>query len=127
LGEDFAQLDTPLVKRINLPDHALREDTVLIKRDEVAENCWSKPLCEDRVRRTIAFEDTVRHQPIGRAFSFDFLRRLAECQSLGLGKDVRQKDVMMTSQWRERVGECDEVARDKPGALMDQLVEGVLA
>src|SRR5438094_4296730 len=104
LGEHFAQLDAPLIKRINVPDHALGEDTVLVKRDELAENFRRQPLGEDRVRRSVAFEDTVWHQPIRRAFGFDFLRRAAECQRLGLRREVREKNVMTTFQWRERVG-----------------------
>ena len=38
LGEHLAQFHTPLVKRINVPNHALREDAVFVKRDEFAEN-----------------------------------------------------------------------------------------
>ncbi len=34
LGQHLAQLNAPLVERINVPNHALREDTVLVKRDE---------------------------------------------------------------------------------------------
>ena len=36
LGEHLTQLDTPLVKRIDVPNHALREDAVFVKRDEFA-------------------------------------------------------------------------------------------
>ena len=127
LGEHFAQLDAPLVERIDVPDHALREDTVLVKRDEHAENFRRQPLGEDRVRRTVAFEDSVGHEPVRRALGFDLLGRLAECQCLGLGENVRQKYVMVAAERLERLGERDEVTWDKPGPLMDQLVEGVLA
>ena len=58
LGKRFAQFDAPLVKRINVPDHALREDAVLVKRNKAAENFGSEPLGEDRVRRTVPFEGT---------------------------------------------------------------------
>jgi len=60
LGKHFAQFDAPLVKRINVPDHALREDTVLVKRDEVAEN-FRKSTARPGSCSTdgFPFEDTV--------------------------------------------------------------------
>ena len=36
LGEHLAQLDAPLIKGINVPNRALREDAVFVKRDELA-------------------------------------------------------------------------------------------
>ena len=35
LGKHLSQLDAPLVERINLPDGALGEHAMLIKRDEL--------------------------------------------------------------------------------------------
>ena len=35
--QDLPQLDTPLVEGIDLPDRPLREDTVLVQRDERAQ------------------------------------------------------------------------------------------
>src|SRR6516162_6312734 len=67
------------------------------------------------------------YQPVRRALGLDFLRGLAEGQGLGLSKDVRQEDVMVPAQRIERLGKGDEVTRDEAGALMDQLIEGVLA
>ena len=34
LSQYLAQLDAPLVERINVPNHALGEDAMLVKRDE---------------------------------------------------------------------------------------------
>ena len=53
--------------------------------------------------------------------------RLAERQRLGLGEDVRQQHVVMPAKRIERLGERDEVARDEPRSLMNQLIERVLA
>ena len=39
LGERLAQLHAPLVEGIDLPDRALREDAVLVERDQLAERC----------------------------------------------------------------------------------------
>src|SRR5262245_61241515 len=37
VGEDFAQFDSPLVERIDVPDRALHENAVLVKGDNLAE------------------------------------------------------------------------------------------
>ena len=63
----LAQLDAPLVERVDVPDRALREDGVLVEGDELAEHFRREPLGEDRVRRAVAFENPVRHEPIRRA------------------------------------------------------------
>ncbi len=127
LGQHLAQLDAPLVERVDVPDDALGEDAVLVERDELAERFRREPLGEDGVRRAVALEDPVRHEPIRRALGLDFLGRLAEGQRLGLGEDVRQQHVVVPAERVERLDKGDEVTGDEPGALMDQLVEGVLA
>ena len=52
---------------------------------------------------------------------------LAEGQRLRLGEDVGEQHVVMLAERVEGLGEGDEVARDEPRPLMDQLIEGVLA
>ena len=37
LGEDFAELDAPLVERVDVPDDALREHAVLVEGDQFAQ------------------------------------------------------------------------------------------
>ena len=106
---------------------ALGEHAVLVKGDQLAEHLRREPFGEDGVRRAVALEDPVGHQPIRRALGLDLLRRLAKRQRLGLGEDVRQQHVVVRSKRIERLSESDEVTGDKPGALMDQLIEGVLA
>ena len=51
----------------------------------------------------------------------------AERQRLGLREQVRHEQVVVSPERVQRPGEADEVARDQPRALVDQLVEGVLA
>ena len=46
---------------------------------------------------------------------------------LGLRKYVRQQHIVMPPERVERLREGDEVTGDEPGALMDQLIERVLA
>ena len=82
---------------------------------------------EDRVRRTVALEDPMGDEPIRRALGLDLLRRLSERQRLGLGEDVGQEHVVVAAERIERLSKGDEVTRNEPGSLMDQLIEGVLA
>src|ERR1039458_10534018 len=42
LGEHLAQLDAPLIERINVPNRALREYAVLVKRDQRSEEHTSE-------------------------------------------------------------------------------------
>ena len=127
LGQDFAKLDAPLVERIDLPDGALGEDGMFVKSDEFAESLRREPGGEDRVRRAVAFEHAMRDEPVWRALGFDLLRRFAECQRFGLGEDVCQEHVVVAAERIERLHKGDEVTRDEPRSLMDELVEGVLA
>ena len=127
LGQHLAQFDASLVERVNVPDSALGKDGVLIEGNELAKCFRREPLGEDRVRRAVTLKDSVGHEPIRRALSFDLLGRLTEGQRFGLSEDVRQKHVMMSAERIERLVEGDEVTRDEPSPLMDQLIEGVLA
>ena len=72
-------------------------------------------------------QHSVRDKPIGRAFGLDLFGRFSEGERLGLREDVRQQQIVMPPERVERLSECDEIARNEPRALMDQLIEGVLA
>ena len=84
-------------------------------------------LGEDHVGRAIALHHPVRHDVGRRALGADLVGGLAEGQRLGLGEDVRREDVVVVAQRVEGLAEADEVDRDQPRALVDQLVEAVLA
>src|SRR5882672_4680504 len=127
LGQHFAQLDAPLVERVNVPNRALGEDVMLVEGDELAEDFRREALGKDRVRRAVAFEGPMGYEPIRRPFSLYFLRRLAEGQRLGLGEDVRQEHIVVPAKRVERLVERYEVAWNKSRSLMNQLVERVLA
>ena len=90
LGQHLAQFDAPLVKRINVPDDALREDAVLVKRDEFAENFRREAISKDDIRGAVALKNAMGHQRVRRAFRPDFLGRSAKGQRLSLGKNIRQ-------------------------------------
>src|SRR6516165_504876 len=123
----FAGLHAPLVKRVDVPDRALRKNAVLIESDELAEHCGGQPLQKNRIGRTIALKGAVGHEPVRRSLGADFLWRLAEGERLALGEDVCKQHVMLLAHRVQRLGEGDEVAEDQPGSLMDQLIKRMLA
>src|SRR5216110_904139 len=47
--EHLAELDAPLVERVDVPDRSLHQDAVLVQRDELAERFGLKPVGENRV------------------------------------------------------------------------------
>src|SRR5215469_18208398 len=69
----------------------------------------------------------MRNQPIRCTFSFHLLSGLAKRKRLGLCEHVGQQYVMMAANSVQRLGKGDEVARNETCALMDQLIERVLA
>src|SRR5271167_1501404 len=83
LSQYLAQLDAPLIKGVDAPDGSLGKDRVLIESNQLAERFRCEPIVEDSVRRTVAFENPVRHEPIRRSLRFDLLRRLSKGQRLG--------------------------------------------
>src|SRR6266850_2711989 len=127
LSQYLAEFHTPLVERIDVPENALSEDGVLIKSDKFAERPGRELFSQDRVRRPVAFEHTVRHEPVRCALSLDLVGSLAEGERLSLSEDICQEHVVMAAERVEWFCECDEVTRDHPRALMDQLIERVLA
>ena len=114
-------------KELMLPDRALREDAVLVERDERAERVRRQLLGEEDVRRAVPLEDAVRHDRFGGALGAHLLLGLPERERLGLREDVRHEDVVVVAERVERLREADEVDRDELRPLVDQLVEAVLA
>jgi len=88
LRQGFAQLDSPLVKRINIPYDTLRKYAVLVQRDQASQRVRCEPVRENRVRWAIAFEDAMRDQTIRNTFSFHLRCGLAEGERFGLGEEV---------------------------------------
>src|SRR5262245_19217159 len=96
LSQDLSKFDAPLIKGINVPDHALRENGMLVKRNKPSQRLGCEPLYKNRVGRSVAFERAMRYEPIRRSVSSNFFRRLSKCQGLGLSKHVCQKNVVMS-------------------------------
>src|SRR6266511_4674562 len=126
LSQDLSEFDTPLIERVDVPDRSLGEYAVLIQRNQLPERGRGQTIHHDGVGRPIAFEHPMRDEPIGRAFGLDLLTRFSEGERLGLCKYVRQQHIVMPAELVERLCEGDEVTGNKPGALMDQLIERVL-
>ena len=95
LGQLLAQLDTPLVERVDVPNGTLCKDAVLVESDESTEAFRSESLGQNRVRWAIALEDSVRHEPVRRAFRLNLLGCLAESERFRLSEDIRKEDIMM--------------------------------
>ena len=127
LRQHLAQLDAPLIERVDIPDRPLGKDAVLVERDQLPERLRRQALGQNRVGRAIALEDAMRHQPARRSFGFDLRFRLAERQRFGLREQVRHQQVVMIAKRIQRLAEADEVAGNQPRPLMDQLIERMLA
>ena len=127
LGEDFAEFDAPLVEGVDVPEDALSEDAHFVEGDEAAEDGGGEFFGEDDIGRAVAVEDAVWGECGGGAFGFDFGEGFSESEGLGLREDIRHEDVVMAAERVEGLGEGDEVAGDEAGALVDELVEAVLA
>src|SRR5262249_49505295 len=93
----------------------------------LAERRGRQPLQQKRVRRPIALEHAVGHEPIRRALGLHLRRSLAERQRFGLSEDVRQKHVVVPTERVKGATECDEVGWYEPRSLVDELVKRVLA
>jgi len=86
LSEDFAQLDPPLVKRVNIPDDALGEHTVLVQRHESTQREGREPLGKHSIGGPVALEDSVRDQGLRCTFGSDLVGRFTKGQRFGLGE-----------------------------------------
>src|SRR5574344_2316469 len=140
LGENLhrellAEFHAPLVIAVDVPENALHEDLVFVHRDERTEGLRSHFLHHDAVRGLVAFEHLVRSEfrdfgvRLARSAEFrlrDF-ERLAVHQRFRLGEEVRKELAVMIADLVVAHRRSDEVAGNELGALVDELVEGVLA
>ena len=135
LRELLAEFHAPLVVAVDVPDNALDEDLVFVHGDEGAERFRRNVVHHDGVGRLVAFEHLVRGEECDFFFALAVLaefflglgERLAVHQGFGLGKEVGEQLLVVIANLVVAVGRGDEVARNHLGALVDQLVEGVLA
>lgn len=130
LGQDLAQLDTPLVEAVDVPDGALDKSQVLVVDDEGTQLSRADDVAdEDGCSRAVAEEALVGDELLRGALSPQLVVRLANHQSLSLSKVVGGKHllVQVVVDGVVRLGSQDEVGGDELGALVDKLEEGVLS
>src|SRR5207253_9567766 len=84
------------------------------------------PSERERVRGPVSLERALGDEPVGRALGAASLWRLASGARVALREHIRQQHVVLLAQRVQRLAERNEVARDQPGSLMDQLIKGVL-
>src|SRR6202007_2356250 len=95
LRQRFPQFHPPLVKGINLPDRALRENTVLVQGDEAAQHLRRELIRKDGVRRPVALEDAGRQEPVSRAFAFYLLGSFSKRQGFCLRENIGDQYVVV--------------------------------
>lgn len=127
LGQRLAQLNAPLVERVDVPDDTLGEDLVLVHGDQRTQRERGHLLDEDRVGRAVSGEDLVRQELLqlvtGHTGLFQLgtgLRLgLAHHQRLRLGQEVGQQDLVHGTVLDRVVGDDrgNKVTRDQTGAL----------
>ena len=103
---------------------------MLVQGDELAERERGQRVAEDRGRRTVALKAAGRDDLLGRALGTNLVGRLTKGECLGLGQEVAQEQLVhvltAVGCGVGSVGESDKVGRNHHGALVQQLVEGVL-
>ena len=94
LGKLLAELDAPLVVRVDAPDRALDKRDVLVQGDELAKRERGQRVTEDRGRRAVALKATSRDDLFGRALGTNLVGCLAKGECLGLGQEVAQEQLV---------------------------------
>ena len=136
LCEDFSELDAELIELVDGPNGTLGESPVLVQRNERTERSGRHLLDEHAVRRPASGEDLALHKEIVAAglcaqLFLDFRLRLAKRKRFRLREKVGEEDRMVVlvslSDGVERLRRRDEISGNNVCALMQHLVEAVLA
>ena len=133
-AELFAQFHPPLIKRIHIPDHALHEGPVFVERDECADGFRRCLLHRQGVARLVARNHFVGSKPLNlsvgapfrRQFCPGFFQGFAGHHGSGLAQAIGKQVRMMGGNRIVSGQGDDEVCRNQAGALVNQLVVGVL-
>lgn len=128
LSKNFTQLDTPLVKRIDVPDGALGESQVLVESNKCSQRSRCDLLSEDGGGWSVAKEGLVRHQVIWGILGLDLLRGLSDHQSLGLSKEVGSEHALVLTTLNRvvRLDSKKEVGGNELCTLVKELEETML-
>jgi len=125
LRETLAQLDTPLIKGVDIPDCALGKCKVLIINDQRAKRSGGNLLRKDTGRRSVAQERFMLQEHLGRILCFQLCFVFADHERFGLSEEIGGKHllVFVVGDWVVGFGGEDEVRGDQLSALMQELVE----
>src|SRR5262245_3343990 len=132
--ELLAELHAPLIEWIDVPDHALHEDLVLVPRNETAEHAWREPRKQHQADRPVAGLGLMCSEPRELRFLESLVfelgphlfERLTERKCLGLGKTVGEREILLPLQTTRSVDWREQVEREARIALVQQLEERVL-
>ena len=126
------QTEVTHTEGVDAPNNTLREDLVLVQRNEGPKRRGRQEREDDAVARAVALEDLrldERVRRIGPELLAHLLLGLAERERLGLREEVGEEDAVVL-RVRDRVvrsGGREEVRGDELRALVHELVERVLA
>lgn len=128
LSECLAQLDTPLVERVDVPDGTLGESDVLVVGDQSTQSGGGDLLGQDRGGRAVAQEGLVSNKLLRGTLGLNLSGGLANHQGLRLGKEVGSQHalVLATLNGVVRLGGHQEISGDELSALVQKLEEAVL-
>lgn len=88
LGQDLAELNTPLVKGVDVPDGAFGEGHVLVVGNQCTESAGSDLLGKDGGGGAVAEESLVGDELVGGTLGTDLLGGLADHEGLSLSEVV---------------------------------------
>src|SRR5574343_189181 len=117
-GQLLAQLDTPLVEGVEVPQHPKAEHLVLVEGDKLAEGERAQLRHDDGGRWLVARETAEGQQVVGNARLAGFFDGLAEGEGRRLRQAVGKQAAVVAGERKIRAAEGDEVAGDQRAALV---------
>ena len=128
VGEDFAEFDAPLVEGIDVPDDALDENAVLVEGDDFAEGGGVSRRARIVLLGRLPSNIWCGTSQSGDSFRLGLHRPFCRMPGLRPGQRhwpsaYRDAGPARFSDWQKPMKSHGDQAR----ALMDELIEGVLA
>ena len=100
---------------------------MLVEGDQSTQHAWRKFLAQNGVGWSVALHGFLNGQPLRHAFGHNFRGGLAKRKRLGLRQHVGGERVLVRANIVQRLGKSNEIAWHQLCALVDHLIEGVLA
>lgn len=128
LCQRLAELNTPLVETVDVPNGALREGQVLIVDNQSTQSGGCDLVGQDGSGRSVTQEGLVGHKLVGSTLSLDFIWGLADHKSLSLCEEIGGEHLLVLVLFDGVVAlsSQDEISGNELGALVEELVERVL-